>query len=368
MSFIMSFFSFIFNLFGDKKRERVKDVDPADELVRAASYPPAFPNGWFNLCSSDAVKKGQVIEAHAFGHKFAVYRGEDGVVGVLDLYCPHLNANLADGCVKGNRLVCPFHGWEFEQDGRCTHIPYTENEIPEKAKTKSWTIQENWGLILVWYHGEGEEPSWNTDGYLPELEEFNYHGFTSDILRIHLQDFAENGADYAHFNFVHNLVTIPFTKNFVHLKHKTEITFGKDDEKHMAWFRDTAMLAKNKTGEIIKNAGGDAVVTYFGPGFLVFKLNSRLAKDVMILKTFTPLGPLKLRMDDHVYAPRGTNKMALKYILRESSAQFHDDILIWEKKSYVKNPILVQGDGPIMKMRRWYKQFYSEEVQLTDYS
>ena len=29
--------------------------------------------------------------------------------------------------VKGNCLECPFHGWRFNgDDGKCTHIPYTD--------------------------------------------------------------------------------------------------------------------------------------------------------------------------------------------------------------------------------------------------
>ena len=144
------------------------------------------------------------------------------------------------------------------------------------------------------------------------------------------------------------------------MKHQIDINFGEGKDRHMAWFSDTAQLAWNKSGKIIDKAGGHATVTYYGPGFLVFKFNSRLAKDVILLKTFTPLASLKLRMDDYVFAPKGTNRFALKYILRESSAQFHDDIVLWERKGFAKNPILVKGDGPIMRMRKWYQQFYSQ--------
>ena len=132
-----------------------------------------------------------------------MFRGQSGHVGVLDIFCPHLNANLADGRVEDDRLICPFHGWEFNKSGKCQHIPYSDHEPPEKAKTGAWTVKENWGLILVWYHSDGLAPDWDTEGYLPELADYKYRGYTSDILNIHLQDFAENGADYAHFNFVH---------------------------------------------------------------------------------------------------------------------------------------------------------------------
>jgi phenylpropionate dioxygenase-like ring-hydroxylating dioxygenase large terminal subunit len=47
------------------------------------------------------------MEAQAVGKVFAVFRGEDGKVAILDAYCVHLGANMAvGGKVVGNCLVC----------------------------------------------------------------------------------------------------------------------------------------------------------------------------------------------------------------------------------------------------------------------
>jgi hypothetical protein len=35
-------------------------------------------------------------------------------------------------------------------------------------------------------------------------------------------------------------------------------------------------------------------------------------------------------------------------------------VLIWGRKRYLFNPVLVRDDGPIGKFRKWYNQFYSE--------
>ena len=65
----------------------------------------------------------------ATGKNLAVFRGEDGKANVIDAYCPHNGANLAvGGVVKDNCLECPFHGWRFQGDGKCVHIPYTEQK------------------------------------------------------------------------------------------------------------------------------------------------------------------------------------------------------------------------------------------------
>lgn len=362
MPIIITIISLIFTFlskFSKPKKSRIAPTE-FDHNLRVENYPSPFPNGWFNLCSSSAVAKGKVIEVEAFDQKFAVFRGENGIVKVFDVFCPHLNANLADGFVKGNNLVCPFHGWEFKQDGQCGHIPYSKDAPPKVAKVKTWEVLEVWGLILVWFHAEDKAPSWNPEHYLPELANYNSHGNTSDILNIHLQDFAENGADYGHFNFVHGLMTVPFSENTIKVEHTVNINFGEGDEKHLAWFTDVAQLCWKKSGKPIKDAGGEALVRYFGPGFLIFKLNSKLAKDITIVKTFTPIGPLKLRMDDYIFSPKGTNPFARRYIVSEAAAQFHDDILIWERKGFAKKPLLIKEDGPIIEMRNWYSQFYSD--------
>ena len=343
-----------------KKRKKIA-YDPDYEKIRVQNYPPAFPDGWFSLCSSDQIQPGQVIEVDAFEQKYAVYRGEDGQVGVMDAYCPHLNANLAYGKVKGNNLECPFHGWQFNKQGKCAHIPYSDR-LPHYEPGQLF-FKETWGMILLWRHSAGEPPSWETEGLITELDTYKFHTKSSELLRIHLQDFAENGADYAHFNFVHNLITIPFANRFINVLHKVNLGFGEGDMSHTAMFSDQADLIWKHNSQLIPHAGGHATVTFYGPGFLVFRFTTRIGK-MLLIKTFTPLGPLKVRMEDHVYAPKYTFPLSIKYLMGEAGAQFIDDINIWERKNFAIKPLLVKGDGPIMKMRAWYSQFYSEPVPV----
>ena len=42
-----------------------------------------------------------------------------GRAGVLHAFCPHLGTHLGHGgTVQGNNIVCPYHSWEFDADGR----------------------------------------------------------------------------------------------------------------------------------------------------------------------------------------------------------------------------------------------------------
>ena len=96
--------------------------------------PPPYPNGWYPIALSGEVFKGKTKQVNALGRSFAVFRGEDNKARVLDAYCRHMGANLAQGgVVKGNCLQCPFHGWTYDGDtGDCVEIPYAED--PKKVR------------------------------------------------------------------------------------------------------------------------------------------------------------------------------------------------------------------------------------------
>jgi hypothetical protein len=41
---------------------------------------------------------------------------------------------------------------------------------------------------------------------------------------------------------------------------------------------------------------------------------------------------------------------------------FLEDVIIWEHKTCLVQPLLCDGDGPIIELPRWYAQFYAPSV------
>ena len=86
--------------------------------------PVHYPNGWLPILESKELKKGEVKHIFAVGHDLVIYRGQSGRVHVFDAFCPHLGANLGvGGTVIGDQIKCPFHGWQFNDEGKCASIP-----------------------------------------------------------------------------------------------------------------------------------------------------------------------------------------------------------------------------------------------------
>ena len=47
----------------------------------------------------------------------------NGSLQALRDRCPHRLAPLSAGCVVNDELQCGYHGWRFDQTGKCTEIP-----------------------------------------------------------------------------------------------------------------------------------------------------------------------------------------------------------------------------------------------------
>eukprot|EP00854_Cymbomonas_tetramitiformis_P005512 gene5512-6678_t len=328
----------------DKFSQLQAEQHSAEE--RGKTYPQPYPNGWYSLIESHTVKRGCVVEVRAVGKVFAIFRGESGKLNVIDAYCPHLGANLAiGGKVKGECLSCPFHDWCIDGTGHVSHVPYSDNP-PKLSNIKQYTYKEYYGMKnancpqnailsvcmafspyvnvrhpssvrwLTWCfrgsrggvfdtNSEGGPPAYE----LPDFEEIDkavYRGshYPRD-LRMHIQEFAENSADLRHFNCIHSSFTLPWTDIQVPgIKVNFEASWEKNAEhKHICHLYT------------------DEWTTLFG------------------------------------YQVMGKGCVTAKVWFLGPAGMWQNDIFIWENKILL-NPLLVKGDGPIMALRRWYKQFY----------
>ena len=171
---------------GFSKRETANQVR---KRRKVGDIPPVYPNGWFFVIFSAELPVKAVKYVQILGEHLAVFRGEDGVVYILDAYCPHLGANIAvGGQVKGSCIQCPFHGWCFEGDsGDCVEVPYSKC-VPDFAKTKSWNTIERNKRVYVWYHAEGAEPNWFPDD-IEEIQDgsWSYFGQTLHHINCHIE-------------------------------------------------------------------------------------------------------------------------------------------------------------------------------------
>ncbi len=303
-----------------------------------------FPRGWFVVAFSDDLPAMGVKPLRYFGRELVAYRGAGGAVHVLDAYCPHLGAHLGfGGTVVGDALQCPFHAWRFGSDGRCVEIPYA-TKIPPAACVRSWPAREQHGVVLVWHDPAGGPPGFEIPA-IPEHGSDAWLPWATHVYHIatHPREIVDNLADKAHFPAVHDTRI-------------DEFRFDVDGHTATQWVKGVSF----RDGKEIDRF--TSTTTYHGPGYLVMRMIGVLENYMLLMHTPVDEGHLDLRIAImlRIVKDRDTTAGFMKMYLDNVKAGFEDDLAIWEHKLYRDPPALCDGDGPIMKLRRWYRQFYTQ--------
>nr|XP_018896278.1 PREDICTED: cholesterol 7-desaturase-like isoform X1 [Bemisia tabaci] len=328
---------------------------------------PLYPNGWFRILESWELGLERVKYVAALGENFAVFRKSDGKVHVVDAYCPHLGANMGiGGSVKNGCLECPFHGWQYDgETGKCKNIPYAK-KIPEFAKVRTWKSVEVNHIIFVWYHAEGEEPSYEIQPFADIMDgSYTYRGRFEYLLDAHAEDLFQNFADNEHIDFLHapRMLMVgadlegskrKWLPNFINL---TQSTHWEPDADlpHMSRIQNELHIKLFNRITLIKS---DAVSRSIGPGYIEATQSTSLGNTRFTL-CITPVAPLTLRLTTRLYT-RPFTILAGPITLHALKNGFEDDVMVWNYGKPRPQQNVIKEDGPIAHLRRWYNQFYSK--------
>lgn len=173
---------------------------------------PEVPAAWYLFGSARELRQNPLTK-RILGKDLVAYRGEHGLVVVMDARCSHLAADLGCGQVKGENIQCPFHQWEYGMSGECVSIPGVK-DIPAFARQTVYPTEERHGFI---YFFNGEQPLFE----LPFFEGVASQDLVPGkpfhfVAECSWHMLAANGFDTAHFTSVHDrtLVSAPIVDSF----------------------------------------------------------------------------------------------------------------------------------------------------------
>lgn len=162
---------------------------------------------WLPVCADADLPPGQLRAIRVLGQDRVVWRTADGRLSAAPDRCPHRGTPLSMGQVQGDRLVCPYHGWAFDIEGRCRHIPALAQVVPgARQAVACHAVRERHGLI--WLRAGAPHES----SLLAEPPPFDGPAEGTGIRRVLCGPYdvaasaprvLENFLDLAHFAFVH---------------------------------------------------------------------------------------------------------------------------------------------------------------------
>jgi phenylpropionate dioxygenase-like ring-hydroxylating dioxygenase large terminal subunit len=128
---------------------------------------------------------------------------ETGAPAALRDRCCHRTARLSLGFCDRGRLVCGYHGWEYDSGGKVVRVPQIAaqgEDTPTRMSVDSFRVVERYGYAWVAL----AEPLYD----LPDFEEAGADGFRQidqfyEVWNCAGLRLMENSFDNAHFSFVH---------------------------------------------------------------------------------------------------------------------------------------------------------------------
>src|SRR5437867_9308463 len=137
------------------------------QKARAAGLHPDY---WYAVELDSAVKLGSVVEIQFWKRSIALFRGQDGKVHALENRCAHRQLKLSIGDVEGCNLVCAYHGWAYNDEGRVVQIPHDlfGREMPS-FRVPSYPVKVRYGLIWI-FPGNPALAETHDIPVIPELE------------------------------------------------------------------------------------------------------------------------------------------------------------------------------------------------------
>jgi phenylpropionate dioxygenase-like ring-hydroxylating dioxygenase large terminal subunit len=161
------------------------------------------PDQWYAVLEAREVPSAKPVGVTRLGEKLVLWRDRAGRVVCQRDRCAHRGAAISAGQVSGDRVRCPFHGFEYDASGRCSLIPANgrNTPVPERFRLLTYPAREAHGFIYVWW-GE-DQPELPPLPFFDDIDERFSFRTVRDLWHTHYSRAIENQLDVMHLPFVH---------------------------------------------------------------------------------------------------------------------------------------------------------------------
>jgi nitrite reductase/ring-hydroxylating ferredoxin subunit len=307
-----------------------------------------YPDGWFRVAAAADLPLRGVLPVRAFGRELVLFRTRSGI-GALDAYCPHAGAHLGHGGrVEEDALRCPFHGLRYGRDGRCLE------DGRDRARIGTWPVAEWQQQLMVFASADRRPPDWA----LPVIAHAGWTAPCWRTLRLvgHVQDVAENGVDFKHFESVHRYSNLREpTVDVQGVRMHSRFGF---DRQNPLWGRFGKVRAVFDT-DIWGLGCSITDLRALGMHFRLLLLATQIDERCF---DFT-IGVSLERPREASGAARPLFDVAAHGVLRFMLVTIVGDVLqdreIWEHRQHLDRPALTADDASVVAFRRYAERFYA---------
>lgn len=319
---------------------------------------PPVPHGWFLVARSHEIAPGQMIERRYFGEDLVIWRSLSGIPSVFKAHCPHLGAHFGDGgFVDREHLVCPYHHFRFDSQGKCkTQLKCSANRTMSAAR---YDLQEFAGLLFA-YHGPDEfrEPLRPNDFSRDESIAAKYFSFETQICP---QDINENGVDRVHFGPVHDFRSVQVTPEAAEGPlFRSRIEF----DVHRRFMGKTVQFGV-RFSYVLRGLGiteVDVCVDTLGVKVRYYICASPIDREKTLVHNLVYLvscQPMNRLSKYSRFAAHLLGRFIMRKVTKLIRKEIMEDYVVLHRRQHIPDPALSSADALVATYRLWAKQFYS---------
>jgi phenylpropionate dioxygenase-like ring-hydroxylating dioxygenase large terminal subunit len=285
----------------------------------------------------------------------------------MDNYCSHRGASLVKGKIINKNIVCPYHGYEFNNSGILTHVPglnFTNNKC---QNMKTYQIKEKNGWVYLNINAtiqEAEVPIYEE----PEAKNMNC---TCNFLNLPFKSYArlisENSLDVMHIVYVHSFGNIQVPSPIYENPPKLQDDYPNHYKTEYIYVSGNDSIAK----KIFNSSFLNVDVEFILPNTQIV----RIKFDKYISTIITAVTPINMTCSQifmksyrsYWYKPNATNLFDIFYnhIFNQFTNKIMMDTILQDKKVVENiNPKYMEGNYNMKydKPGNLYRQLYKKIV------
>jgi nitrite reductase/ring-hydroxylating ferredoxin subunit len=163
-----------------------------------------FNLNWYVIGEKKKFKNKKLYKIKIWDNDYLVWKNNDQYYA-MDNYCSHRGASLALGKIVDNNIICPYHGYQFNNQGKLCKIPGLNFVNTNVHNQNSYEVVEKNGWI---YLNTINKLFYNTSKInIYEEPESLSKKFRSIFINMNFNTYgrlvSENSLDVMHIGFVH---------------------------------------------------------------------------------------------------------------------------------------------------------------------
>ena len=98
--------------------------------------------GFVRIASKSELPPAGEAREFTYGEKMVCVANVNGTISAMDNVCLHRGGPLGQGIIDGDKIICPWHGWQFNAaTGEAIHNP--------AAKVKVYPIKVEGNDVMI---------------------------------------------------------------------------------------------------------------------------------------------------------------------------------------------------------------------------